>query len=55
MSRVFFDYYDGDFVKSKDADMLDKLVLAAHIEYVMKGGKTYAKATDLGKMLHRRV
>ena len=53
MKEVFFKYYHGKPIESReDKEMLDKLVLVAHIEYSLKDGKAYAQATDLGRGLH---
>jgi hypothetical protein len=53
MKETFFKYYHGKPIESReDKDMLDKLVAVLHIEYSLKNGKAYARASDLGKGLH---
>jgi len=52
MNRVFLEYYNGKRVDPEDKDMLDRLVIAGHIEYKFKGGEPLAQATVLGRGLY---
>ena len=52
LNEVFFKYYLEKEIENLDKIMLDRLVRAGLIEYVLKEGKAYAQATSVGKGLH---
>ncbi|MCL2148534.1 MAG: hypothetical protein FWH47_04275 [Methanomassiliicoccaceae archaeon] len=54
MNDVFYKYYHGMQIDPKDKPMLDKLVMASHMEYTIRDGKAFAEASKVGKMMHYR-
>jgi len=56
MRGVFLTYYDKKKVESKeDIEYLDKLSMAAYIEYIYEGAELYAAATAIGKSMVPRL
>ena len=52
MNDIFYKYYDKREVDWEDEDMLDKLLLAGHIEYKIEDNRAFAQATPLARGLH---
>jgi len=52
MNEVFIKYYDETLVDPKDKPMLDKLERALQTEYVLRDGKSFARASKFGRGLH---
>jgi len=52
MNEVFIKYYDERPLDPEDVPMLDKLERALQIEFVLRDGKAFARASDIGRGLH---
>ena len=51
LAEVFRDYYCGKPIKKENKDVLDRLVMAGFIEYVLKDDVAYAQASPIAKGL----
>ncbi|MCL2148772.1 MAG: hypothetical protein FWH47_05490 [Methanomassiliicoccaceae archaeon] len=52
MNEVFTKYYGERELDPEDKPMLDMLQLALQIEFVLRDGKAFARASDIGRGLH---